>query len=275
MPEPIFLANDADPNMKRAILRARKTFRFFWREMTWEYRRIIPALDVSAIKAAFTDEDDLSEAEDVEQMWVSEVSFDGRTLSGTLINQPNELQSVSQGDPVDVKLSELTDWMYAIEGTAYGALTVNHMRSEMGRGERKAHDGAWGLKFGDPKIIQYVPPDYIGEKKGSMLTRLAGSSASQDVKKVSATEHPMAVNMLGSMKEHFSDKDNLTSADEDGLNVLHSMSLGGSAQAVHTLLKLGADPTTKTEHGDTAFRLAKRLGWTNVLRAFAKHGVSG
>ena len=52
MNEPVFEANSNDPGMKRAVATARKTFRFFWREMTWEYRRIIPALDLAAIKAA-------------------------------------------------------------------------------------------------------------------------------------------------------------------------------------------------------------------------------
>ena len=273
MAEPIFLANSEDPGMKRAIVNARKTFRFLWRELTWEYRRIIPALELAAVKIAFSDEDDASTAEDVEQMWVSDVEFDGRFLKGTLLNQPNWLQSVSQGDAVKVKLNEITDWMYAVDGSVYGAMTVNHMRSEMGRAERKSHDSAWGLNFGPPEQIQYVPPDYIGEKKPGLLGRLSGKMESQDLKKVSGAEHPMALNMLESMKEHFADPASLTSADSDGLNVLHSMSLGGAAKGVNVLLELGADAAAETRYGDTAFRLAKRLGWANVMAVFKQHGV--
>ena len=261
--------------MKRAVVLARKSFRIFWREMTWEYRRIIPGLDLAAIKAAFTDQDDLASAEDVEQMWVNGVSFDGRTLRGTLINQPNGLTSVAEGDEVAVSLKEITDWMYAAEGNVYGAFTVNHMRSEMSSGERKGHDNAWGLNFGDPAQVQFVPPEYIGEKKPGLIARLTGGGReSQDLAKVSATEHPMAVNMLEGMEEFFSDEENLTSADEDGLNVLHSMCLGGAAQGVKVLLKLGADPTAKSRFGDTPFRLARRLGWKNVMSVLRKHGVS-
>lgn len=275
MSEPVFLANSESPGMKQAVSGARKSFRIFWREMTWEYRRIIPGLEMAAIKVAFTDQDDLNSADDVEQMWVSDVAFDGRTLRGVLINQPNWLTSVSQGDNVSVSLKEITDWMYAQEERVYGAFTVNQMRSEMSRGERKAHDSAWGLNFGPPEQIQFVPPHYIGEKSPGMIGRLMGQGKeSQDLATVSATEHPMAVNMLESMKEHFSDSDNLISADDDGLNVLHSMCLGGAAKGVNVLLKLGADPTTQTRFGDTPFRLAKRLGWKNVMKVLAKHGVN-
>ena len=275
MTEPIFLANSESPGMKRAVSGARKSFRIFWREMTWEYRRIIPGLDLAAIKAAFTDQEDLNSADDVEQMWVNEVAFDGRTLRGVLINQPNWLTSVSQGDNVEVSLKEITDWMYAQEGKVYGAFTVNQMRSEMSRRERGEHDRAWGFDFGPPEQIQFVPPEYIGEKNPGIIARLTGQGReSQDLGKVSATEHPMAVNMLEGMEEFFSDKENLTSADDDGLNVLHSMSLGGAARGIEVLLKLGADPNAKTRFGDTPFRLAKRLGWKNVMKVFEKHGVT-
>lgn len=275
MNEPVFEANSNDPGMKRAVATARRTFRFFWREMTWEYRRIIPALDLAAIKAAFTDQEDLESADDVEQMWVNDVAFDGRKLKGILINQPNWLTSVSQGDPVEIGLKDITDWMYACEGKVFGAFTVNHMRSEMPRAERKGHDDAWGLNFGDPAVIQYVPPEYIGEKPPGLIARLMGKTeTSQDPAKVSATEHPMAINMLEKMAEFFGEAENRELADEDGLNVLHSMSLGGAARGVDSLLKLGSDPTVKTRLGDTPFRLAKRLGWKNVMKVFEKHGVT-
>ena len=275
MNEPIFPVDSQHPGMKRAVSTARKSFRFFWREMTWEYRRIIPGLDLAAIKAAFTDHDDLASADDVEQMWVNDVEFDGRTLRGTLINQPNELISVSQGDAVEISLREITDWMYASQGKVYGGFTVNHIRSEMSKAERKAHDAAWGLDFGDPAVTRFVPPEYIGRKPPGFLARLLGrGEESQDAAEVAATEHPMAINMLDSMKDAFRDRDNLVAADDNGLNVLHSMSLGGAARGVNVLIRLGADPTVETHHGDTAWRLAKRVGWKNVLKVLEKHGVT-
>ena len=70
-----------DEAMNRAIAEARKTFKYFWRELTWEYRRIIPALDLAAVKAAFNDPG--APVDHTEHMWVNDVSFDGDTLQGT------------------------------------------------------------------------------------------------------------------------------------------------------------------------------------------------
>lgn len=44
-----------DPAMARATARAQASFKYLWRELTWEYRRIIPGLELSAVKAAFKD----------------------------------------------------------------------------------------------------------------------------------------------------------------------------------------------------------------------------
>lgn len=49
----VYWADHADPAMAEAVERARRSFRFFWRELSWERRRIIPALDMAAIKLPF------------------------------------------------------------------------------------------------------------------------------------------------------------------------------------------------------------------------------
>ena len=134
--------------MQQAYERARKSFRYFWRELAWEYRRIVPALDLACVKAPFSDGDWAGDDDPVEQMWVNEIEFDGKTISGILINQPNELFSVAQGDAVELTIPRMTDWMYAIGGRVYGAFTVNVMRSRMGRRERAEHDEAWGSTSG-------------------------------------------------------------------------------------------------------------------------------
>lgn len=41
-----------DPEMLAAYKNAQSTFKFFWRELSWEYRRIIPALEIAAVKVA-------------------------------------------------------------------------------------------------------------------------------------------------------------------------------------------------------------------------------
>lgn len=39
--------------VNRAGERARKTFKYFWRELFWERRRIIPTLDFAMVKVPF------------------------------------------------------------------------------------------------------------------------------------------------------------------------------------------------------------------------------
>ena len=39
--------------MNHAFEQARSTFKYFWRELYWENRRIIPALDFAMVKVPF------------------------------------------------------------------------------------------------------------------------------------------------------------------------------------------------------------------------------
>ena len=265
---PVYLSVDDDPEMEQAIKRARGTFRYFWRELSWERRRIIPGLDLACVKVAFSDPPGPASDENVavEQMWIGDVDFDGKQVSGTLINSPNWLTSVSEGDDVQIQPNRVSDWMYAINGRVYGAYTVNLMRSRMSRGERLAHDKAWGLDFGDPNEIQIVPPEYLGQKRPGLFARLLGSGQrSQDPAEVAKKEHPMALNMTESLEEFVQqDPSNLTVADDHGFTLLHQLALAGAASGVAILLRHGADPSALTNHGMTPLGLAKSLGWKKV-----------
>src|SRR5262249_8896122 len=159
-PSKVFMFDDSDPEMQRAYENARATFRYFWREVMWERRRIVPALTLAAVKAPFSDGERArrkQDTPDVEHMWLSEVDFDGQSVSGVLLNEPNWLKMVKAGDSARIPLGHISDWMYAISGEVFGAYTVNLMRSRMGRKERQEHDAAWGLDFGDPTKIRVAP----------------------------------------------------------------------------------------------------------------------
>ncbi|MEK6233745.1 MAG: DUF2314 domain-containing protein, partial [Planctomycetales bacterium] len=54
---PVFFFDDEDPDMQRAYEDARSTFGHFWRELAWEQRRIVPALQMAMVKFPFTDEE--------------------------------------------------------------------------------------------------------------------------------------------------------------------------------------------------------------------------
>lgn len=268
-PSPVVMFDDSDPEMQRAYEQARGTFRYFWREVAWERRRIIPGLDVACVKAPFSDGKQRSTPQDgpeVEQMWLGEVDFDGHTVSGVLLNSPNWLTSIEAGDAVRVPLSQITDWMYAISGEVYGAYTVNLMRSRMARGERKEHDDAWGLKFGDPQKIRLVPEP---KKSGGLLKSLFGGRSEAEI-----GEHPMSENMAPSLKEQLAaDPTMLNSKDENGWTLLHQEALAGSAPTVQVLLDCGADVNAVTAQGATPLQLAKSLGWDKVVALLVSKGA--
>lgn len=253
---PIFDFDNDDPDMQRAYKNARDTFRYFWREVAWERRRIIPGLELAAVKAPFFDgtPDDPG---NVEHMWMNDVNFDGREVSGILLNSPNALSSVKEGDEVKAPLKRISDWMYSQLGEVYGGHTVQLMRSRMGRRERQEHDSAWGLNFGDPGRVRIVPET----KKGGLFKAFRRSSGDDAI-----GEHPMSENMAPELdKQLAEDRSLLKSRDERGWTILHTEALAGSLAPVKVLLKHGADRKAKAKDGRTPADLARSLGWDKVV----------
>jgi len=120
---PVFYARSDDQELVQAVTRAIASFKYLWRELTWEYRRIVPGLDLSAIKAAFKDpENNRNDA--VEHMWLSDIDFDGDLISATLLNSPNEISSVKKGDQITLGRDQIEDWMYVMDGRVYGGFTI-------------------------------------------------------------------------------------------------------------------------------------------------------
>jgi uncharacterized protein YegJ (DUF2314 family) len=261
-PSKVFMFDNTDPEMQDAYRKAQATFKYFWREIAWERRRIVPALDLACAKAPFSDGERTKKSQDhpdVEHMWMSEVDFDGKVVSGVLINSPNWLKTVKEGDSARFPLNQISDWMYAINGEVYGAYTVNLMRSRMGKRERKEHDDAWGLNFGDPNTIRLVPQkkDWFGTKE------------------VEIQEHPMSENMGRSLKDSLAKNPSMVrSKDDRGWTLLHQVALTGSLAAVKVLLEAGADVNAVTDHGMTPLGLAKSLGWDKVAALLISKGAN-
>ncbi|QDV18207.1 Ankyrin repeats (3 copies) [Gimesia panareensis] len=264
--ENIALSQGDDPEMLAATKQARKTFKYFWRELSWERRRIIPGLDFAAVKIGFSDADMGPDDPEAEHMWVSDIECNGREIRGILNNDPEWVTSVKAGDPICEPMSALSDWIFAINGRAYGGFTVNLIRGRMPASERRAHDQAWGMEFGDPEAIEvvYVPTEPVG-----FLGRLFGKKPVIDPeeRKRNMIEHPMCVNMEESLREALQQsKEMLTATDDEGWTMLHRDALAGNATVVKLLLEHGADPTLKTPEGDTPYTLAKRFGWKHVMK---------
>ncbi len=248
MTSPVIWFDHSDPAMGLAGEQARATFRYFMRELSWERRRIIKAFDLAAVKAAFTD------GTHTEHMWLADIEFDGTTLHGTLLNRPNQVDSVDEGDRVEVSFAErVGDWMLCMQDRVYGAYTVHLMRSRMSARERKDHDGAWGLPFG--------PPD----------APLLPNARSPD----DETDHPMAVNMKASLQQALAkNAAAFLAPDERGWTMLHDEALCGNPIVVEGLLQHGGNANARTRAGVTPLALATAWKWTRVAELLRRAGAT-
>lgn len=241
---PIFFADGENPKMIEAFQKAQETFKYFWRELSWEYRRIIPALDVACVKLAFTQE--IEDETVVEHMWINEIHFDGEYIYGTLVNDPGQLTNVNNGDEVKIPISQISDWLFASQGKTYGGFTIQAMRSEMGEDEREAHDEAWGMDFGDYNDILVA--------------------FEQKEKPENLIEHPMSKNMKESLIDFLKNNPGeINSKDESGYTFLHREAIAGNSTSVQILIESGADINAKTVDGKTALDFAKQLKWEHLL----------
>jgi uncharacterized protein YegJ (DUF2314 family) len=278
----VLLVPADDPEMEKVKSFGRKTFRFFLRELSWEKRRIIPGLDIAAVKIAFSDPPEYRSQNpgglDVEYMWVSDVEFDGRQVSGQLLNEPDSIKSVRQGDPVTANPSQIVDWLYSVMGEVCGGFTIQEMRRKMDKRQLRQHDNAWGLEFGKPGVVRLVPDSYLPEqaqKKMVPLPELEGMFIQGDYKFIDSQEHPMSVNMRSTLEEALKkNPEFLDSTDSSGLSTLHQLTIAGSLDGVDVCLKHGADPNQVAANGMTPAKLAKGLGWKKVLERLKEAGAA-
>ena len=246
----------SDEAMNQASVEARKTFRFLWRELSWERRRIVPALGISCVKIGFPT-DGAAGAPQREYLWCGDIRFDGRTVTGTVLNSPQWVSRPHQGDSVAVALDKIDDWMYSIGSKVFGAFTVQVIRSRMGDDERDHHDKAWGLSFGSPDAV-YVAQARRGDQTIHCLHSFSG---------LERLEHPMSHNM----EEKFAafldaNRDEIQHQDESGWTLLHHEATAGNAAMVRILLEKGADRDLPNRNGDRALDLASAVGWPEVVQ---------
>lgn len=253
MSEPVAMFDNDDPAVREAYEAAQRSFKYFWRELSWERRRIAPGLDMAMIKLPFTDGPRTDGNAEYEQMWVAEVDFDGGTLSGVLSNSPNWLTSVQEGDSVQAPFSSLKDWVMTADGRAYGGFTVNLLRAGMNRRERKEHDDLWGVDFGDPAAVRVE----LWEDEAELDD---DANAQQTFK-----DHPMCVNMIPSYDAQLAGDPSIArGVDEVGWTLLHRDALAGNLGIVKLLVHHGADVTARTASGRTAAELARLIGWPEI-----------
>ncbi len=238
---PVTYHESHDPEIEEASRRARDSFKHFWKEASLDFNRIIPAVEIACVKVPFSDDPKDPESK-VEHMWVTEVDFDGEAIHGVLMNSPNWLRSVKEGDSVAVGVEDISDWMCVSSGVVYGGYTVQVARKRMSEEERKEFDAAWGLNFPPPEDV-LLPP----------------------------TQSPFELVLASQLEVELGrNPDLLAHRNEDGRTLLHLDALYGRSLSVAALLKAGADPTTKCNRGWTAVDYAKAAGWEKIVDQLTK-----
>lgn len=283
MSSPIYLTPDDDPEMERAIARARESFPIFWRELTWEHRRIVPGLQLASVKFAFDVPGAQPGDSTAEHMWVEDLSFDGRMLRGLLVNTADNIPGLVQGTPVERPLAELEDWMYVIDGVPCGGFTVQATRAGLLEDARAEHDALWGLTFPPPDQVVLTPDQatqaeqpasrrrgwgrlFGGGRRENAPGAVTGLPFEQALAAARAAEHPMSVNSTETIAAQLAAQPEAArTVLDDGWTLLHLDASGGNAGPVAALLQHGADRDARTTAGDTALDLAQRFGWDRVV----------
>jgi uncharacterized protein YegJ (DUF2314 family) len=127
---PIVELTSADVDMNAAIARARDTLPTFWAS----YDTPKPSETGHGLKVRFAVGSDR-----FEHIWVSEVEKlpDGN-FSGRFANQPSDLPGKNEGDQVEFKQADITDWLFIRNGKVVGGETIKLLLKSMPKEEADA-----------------------------------------------------------------------------------------------------------------------------------------
>ncbi|MBX2865456.1 MAG: DUF2314 domain-containing protein [Leptolyngbyaceae cyanobacterium MAG.088] len=234
---PVIFHEGDDSEILQASQKARETFRYFWNQVALDFNRIIPALELACVKAPFSDDIDNPQSP-VEHMWIDQINFDGINVYGVLLNTPNSLTSLSQGDEVQIPIGNVSDWLCVLDGKVNGAHTIQVTRGRMAVAELQDYDQAWGQDFPPPDTV--LIPEHNGEFEDKIANLLSEQIA----------KNPAI----------------LTATYDGGQTLLHLEALHGREPSVKVLLEQGAIRTMRCDRGWTPLDYAQSLEWTNIIQ---------
>nr|WP_294782325.1 DUF2314 domain-containing protein [uncultured Flavobacterium sp.] len=131
----IYSVKGEDEEMNSAILKANETLDDFNKAL------LDPNADSHALKVKF------SNAKGIEHMWIGSIVYKDGKYSGILNNKPEYVTEYKSGDKIDVETSQISDWMYLINGKVYGGYTLRVLRDRMSEDERKLLEEESGMQF--------------------------------------------------------------------------------------------------------------------------------
>ncbi|WP_234425189.1 DUF2314 domain-containing protein, partial [Xanthomonas fragariae] len=152
----MYIANDDAAALQAADAAACDTVKFFWRELSWEYRRVVPGVEMAAVQLPSATDASAVDTPSHAHVWISDLQFDGDQVSGRQLNDPEWIAGRTAGDAGSVPMADLEDWMSAVDGQFYGGHRFGAMCRTMSLAERAEHDAAWGLDFAETGAVRPV-----------------------------------------------------------------------------------------------------------------------
>ncbi|MBI5261207.1 MAG: DUF2314 domain-containing protein [Bradyrhizobium sp.] len=127
---PVIDVRTADPEMNAAIARARATLPTFWAS----YDAPKPSETGHALKARFP-----TRRNDGEHIWINDVKkLPNGGYSGRFANAPRDLPGKKDGDTVEFKESDISDWMFLRNGKIVGGETIKPLLKTMPKADADA-----------------------------------------------------------------------------------------------------------------------------------------
>ena len=128
---------DSDAMMDRAVAKARESLGFFLAAM----KANKPDTSGFEVKKCVIDGDQ------VEHLWVNNLTWDGKAFHGRIDNKPLDVTDVALGRSVTVKPEDLTDWMFLKNGELMGGFTIRVLYSRLSGEDKAKFDQEAGFKI--------------------------------------------------------------------------------------------------------------------------------
>ena len=126
----VTMVDDDDPRMTAAINEARSTVGQF----------IAAVNNPTPSQSALSVKLPVSDGDQIEHMWLSEVGHANGKFTGHIANEPHQITTVKLGDRTEVAQDQISDWMYVDNGKLVGGYTLRVLRDAMSDEERRAFD---------------------------------------------------------------------------------------------------------------------------------------
>jgi uncharacterized protein YegJ (DUF2314 family) len=138
-PVPNYVRDFDQEAMRRTMSEARKSYFLFVDAL--KDRK--PTMRSFAVKKGFP----MPGGKTTEDIWLTDVTFDGTNFMGKISNDPVETREVKRGDVVRVKPAELSDWMYVENDVLRGGYTIRLIAQNQSEAERKQFEKKAGFKI--------------------------------------------------------------------------------------------------------------------------------